>query len=168
MRFPATAGFVSLPVVVGVPRHSCPRAPGAVPRHSWLGSAGGGGVRSLATTGCGSWLRLLATPGWGLLVAVGCFVGGGVPFCVCLWCVGLRAVDVLCCVLCVRGVRVVGGVVLWCSVGVSSACAGVPACVCVGCRWSVVCCPRLLRLGLAADACVGLVGVWCGSPATPG
>ena len=39
---PATPGWVSLPVVVGGPRHSWLRAPGAVPRHSWLGSAGGG------------------------------------------------------------------------------------------------------------------------------
>ena len=62
VRLPATPGWVSLPVVVGVPRHSWLRAPGAVPRHSWLGSAGSGGV------------RLPATPGWGLPVAVGCFV----------------------------------------------------------------------------------------------
>ena len=85
MRFPATSGWVSLPVVVGVPRHSWLRAPGAVPRHSWLGSASGGGVWSLATPGCGSSLPLTATPGWGLLVAVGCFVRVGVSrvLCVC-------------------------------------------------------------------------------------
>ena len=41
---PATLCWVSLPVVVGGPRHSWPRVPGVVPRHSWLGSAGGGGV----------------------------------------------------------------------------------------------------------------------------
>ena len=41
---PATPGWVSLPVVVGGPRHSWLRVPGAVPRHSWLGSVGGGGV----------------------------------------------------------------------------------------------------------------------------
>ena len=41
---PATPGWVSLPVVVGGPRHSWLRVPGAVLRHSWLGSAGGGGV----------------------------------------------------------------------------------------------------------------------------
>ena len=65
MRFPATLGCVSLPVVVGAPRHSWLRALGAVPRHSWLGSAGGGGVWSLATPGCGSRLRFPATSGWG-------------------------------------------------------------------------------------------------------
>ena len=102
MRLPATPSWVSLPLVVGVPRHSRLRAPGAVPRHSWLGSAGGGGV------------RLPATPGWGLPVALGCFVGGGVPCCVCLWCVWLPAVAVLCFVLCVCGVRFVGRVVWWC------------------------------------------------------
>ena len=37
------AGFRCRPCWV-FPRHSWPRAPGAVPRHSWLGSAGGGGV----------------------------------------------------------------------------------------------------------------------------
>ena len=107
---PATPGWVSLPVVVGGPRHSWLRVPGAVPRHSWLGSVGGGGVR----LGCGwcvvwsvprhSWRRFLcatprhsclgfaagggvwfpATPGWGLLAAVVC----GVWCVVCgVWCV---------------------------------------------------------------------------------
>ena len=66
---PATPGWVSLPVVVGGPRHS------------WLGSVGGGGVGcvvccvlvgSLATPGGGSCVLLLATPGWvSLLVVVG-------------------------------------------------------------------------------------------------
>ena len=140
MRFPATPGWVSLSVVVGVPRHSWLRARGAVPRHSWLGSAGcGGGFRG----------------------------GGGVPCCVCLWRGWLRVVLVLLYVLCFCGVCVVGGVVWWCGVGVSSACAGVRASVCVVCRWSVVACPRLSRLGLAAGVCVGVVGVCCGSLATP-
>ena len=67
MRLPATPGWVSLPVMVGVPRHSRLKALGAVPRHSWLGSAGGGGV------------RLPANPGWGLLVAVGVLCGSGCP-----------------------------------------------------------------------------------------
>ena len=58
---PATPGWVSLPVVVGVPRHSWLRVPGAVPRHSWLGSAGGGGL-------------------W-------CVVCGGGVFVSCGWCV---------------------------------------------------------------------------------
>ena len=76
MLLPATPGRVSLPVVVGVPRHSWLRVPGAVPRHSWLGSAGGGGVWCAAVVcwwGCGwcvvwlvprhSWRRFLcATP----------------------------------------------------------------------------------------------------------
>ena len=68
MLLPATPGWVSLPVVVGVPRHpwlrvpgaavvaaphlSRLRAPGAVPCHSWLGSAGGGGVSCVV---CGVW-----------------------------------------------------------------------------------------------------------------
>ena len=81
---PATPGWVSLPVVVGGPRHSWLRSPGgggvwwgcgwcvvclvprhswrrflcATPRHSWLGFAACGGV------------RFPATPGWGLLAAV--------------------------------------------------------------------------------------------------
>ena len=80
----ATPGWVSLPVVVGGPRHSWLRSPGgggvwwgsgwcvvclvprhswrrflcATPRHSWLGFAACGGV------------RFPATPGWGLLAAV--------------------------------------------------------------------------------------------------
>ena len=66
---PATPGWASLPVVVGGPRHSWLRSPGAVPRHSRLGYVGGGGV----WWGCGwcvvwlvprhSWRRFLcATP----------------------------------------------------------------------------------------------------------
>ena len=81
---PATPGWVSLPVVVGGPRHSWLRSPGgggvwwgcgwcvvclvprhswrrflcATPRHSWLGFAACGGV------------RFPATPCWGLLAAV--------------------------------------------------------------------------------------------------
>ena len=97
---PATPGWVSLPVVVGGPRHS------------WLGSAGGGGVwcvvcgvwqwcvgevvagvwcgLSLATPGGGSCVLLPATPGWVSLPVVvggprhswlGSAGGGGV------WCV---------------------------------------------------------------------------------
>ena len=73
---PATPGWVSLPLVVGGPRHS------------WLGSAGGGGVwcvvcgvfvGSLATPGGGSCVLLPATPGWVLLAAVVCGV----------WCVAV-------------------------------------------------------------------------------
>ena len=139
---PATPGWVSLPAVVGVPRHSWRRVPGAVPRHSWLGFAVGGGVWcvvcgvwrvacsggvcggfvagvwcgwSLATPGGGSCVLLPATPGWvSLPVVVVCFAGGGVLCCVCLGCVWVCAVAVLCCVLRVCGVCVFGGVVWWC------------------------------------------------------
>ena len=123
MLLPATPGWVSLQVMVGVPRHSWLRVPGAVPRHSWLGSAGGGGV------------RLPATPGWGLPVVVVCFAGGGVPCCVCLWCVWLCAVAVVCCVLPVCGVCVVGGVVWWCGGCVFRVC---------WCAWLHVCGVRLV------------------------
>ena len=100
---PATPGWVSLPVVVGGPRHS------------WLGSAGGGGVWcvvcgvwrwcvvgvvvgvwcgwSLATPGGGPCVLLPATPGWvSLPVVVGGprhswlgSVGGGGLWCVVCW-----------------------------------------------------------------------------------
>ena len=136
---PATPGWVSLPVVVGGPRHSWLRVPGAVPRHSWLGSVGGGGV----WWGCGwcvvwsvprhSWRRFLratprhlwvgfaagggvwspATPGWGLLAAVVCGV----------WCV----VCGVWCVVCGGGVLV--GLWLVCGVvGPSPLLAEVPVC----------------------------------------
>ena len=79
---PATPGWVSLPVVVGGPRHS------------WLGSVGGGGVWCvvccwgpspllaevpvcyspplLAGFCCRWWWAVPATPGWGPLAAVVC------------------------------------------------------------------------------------------------
>ena len=103
---PATPGWVSLPLVVGGPRHS------------WLGSAGGGGVWCVVCGGgvlvglwlvcgvvgpspllaevpvcysppllagfcCRGWWAVPATPGWGPLAAVVCGVwcvvcGGGV------------------------------------------------------------------------------------------
>ena len=133
---PATPGWVSLPVVVGGPRHSWLRAPGAVPRHSWLGSAGGGGVwwgcgwcvlwlvprhswrRFLCATPRHSWLgfaagggvRFPATPGWGLLAAV---VRG-------VWCV-------VCGVWCERWC--VGGVVAGVWFGWSLATPGGGSCV---------------------------------------
>ena len=108
MLLPATPGWVSLPVVLGGPRLSWRRVPGAVPRHSWLGSAGGGGVwwgcgwcvvwllprhswrRFLCATPRHPWLgfaagggvRFPATPGWGFPV------GSGVWCVVCgVWCV---------------------------------------------------------------------------------
>ena len=93
---PATPGWVSLPVVVGDPRHS------------WLGSAGGGGVWCvvwcvvccwgsspllaevpvcyspplLAGLRCRWWWAVPATPGWGPLAAVVCVLclaGSGGP-----------------------------------------------------------------------------------------
>ena len=70
MLLPATPSWVSLPVVVGVPRHSWRRVPGAVPRHSWLGSAGGGGVWFLV---CGVWCVVC-----GVGVLVGLWVVCGV------------------------------------------------------------------------------------------
>ena len=103
MLLPATPGWVSLPVVVGGPRHS------------WLGSAGGGGVWcvvcgvwrwcvvgvvvgvwcgwSLATPGGGPCVLLPATPGWvSLPVVVGGprhswlgSVGGAGLWCVVCW-----------------------------------------------------------------------------------
>ena len=106
MLLPATPGWVSLPVVVGGPRHS------------WLGSACGGGVWCVVCGGgvlvglwlvcgvvgpspllavvpvcysppllagfrCRWWWAVPATPGWGPLAAVVCGVwcvvcGGGV------------------------------------------------------------------------------------------
>ena len=115
---PATPGWVSLPVVVGGPRHS------------WLGSACGGGVWcvvcgvwrwcvggvvagvwcgwSLATPGGGSCVLLPATPGWVSLPVVvggprhswlGSACGGGVWCVVCgvwRWCVGGVVAGVWC------------------------------------------------------------------------
>ena len=115
---PATPGWVSLPVLVGGPRHS------------WLGSAGGVGVWCVACGGgvlvglwlvcgvvgpspllaevpvcysppllagfrCRWWWAVPATPGWGPLVAVVCGV----------WCVlcGGWCACVFVCVLCLAG-----------------------------------------------------------------
>ena len=144
---PASPGWVSLPVVVGVPRHSWLRVAGAVSRHSWLGSAGGGGV------------RLPATPGWGPPVVVVCFAVGGVPCCLCLWCVWVCAVAVLCCVLRVCGVCVVAGVVWWCG--------GCVFCVC-WCVWLCVCgVPVVCGLVSPPLATPGR-WPWAWFPATPG
>ena len=60
----ATPGWVLLPVVVGGPRHSWRRVPGAVPRHSWLGFAVGGGVWCVV---CGVWCVVC---GGGVLVGL--------------------------------------------------------------------------------------------------
>ena len=181
---PATPGWVSLPVVVGGPRHS------------WLGSVGGvavwcvvcgGGVLVglwlvcgvvgpspllaavpvcyspplLAGFRCRWWWAVPATPGWGPLAAVVCGV----------WCV-----------VCGGGVLV--GLWLVCGVvGPSPLLAEVPVCysppLLAGfrCRWWWAV-PATPGWGpLAASVCgvwrwcvVGVVvGVWCGwSLATPG
>ena len=161
---PATPGWVSLPVVVGGPRHS------------WLGSACGGGVWcvvcgvwrwcvggvvagvwcgwSLATPGGGSCVLLPATPGWVSLPVV---VGG--PRHSWLGSVGGVAVW---CVVCGAGVLV--GLWLACRVvGPSPLLAEVPVCysppLLAGfrCRWWWAV-PATPGWGpLAALLC----GVWC-------
>ena len=161
---PATPGWVSLPVVVGGPRHS------------WLGSACGGGVWcvvcgvwrwcvggvvagvwcgwSLATPGGGSCVLLPATPGW---VSLPLVVGG--PRHSWLGSVGGVAVW---CVLCGAGVLV--GLWLACGVvGPSPLLAEVPVCysppLLAGfrCRWWWAV-PATPGWGpLAAVVC----GVWC-------
>ena len=181
---PATPGWVSLPVVVGGPRHS------------WLGFAGGGGVWCVAVVcwwGCGwcvvwlvprhSWRRFLcATPRHSWLG----FASGGVG----------RAPPLLagvrwrrCCVVCGVWRWCVGGVVagVWC--GWSLAIPGGGSCVLLPATpgWVslpvVVGGPRHSWLGSACGGgvwcvvcgvwrwCVGgvVAGVWCGwSLATPG
>ena len=101
MLLPATPGRVSLLVVVGVPRHSWLRVPGAAPRHSWLGSAGRGG--------------------W-------CFRGWGFPVLCVLVARRVHVVPVLVCLVCLRGVCVGGGVGVG---GAPSACVCGCACLCV-------------------------------------
>ena len=172
MLLPASPGWISLPVVVGGPRHS------------WLGSAGGVGVwcvavvcgvwfvvcgvllGSLATPGGGSCVLLPATPGWvSLPVVVGgprhSWLGsaGGVG----VWCVA---------VVCYFWLWLVCGVV-----GPSPLLAQVPVCysqpLLAGfrCRWWWAV-PATPGWGpLAAVVC----GVWCvvcgvllGSLASPG
>ena len=64
MLLPATPGWVSLLVVVGVPRQSSRRVPGTVARHSWLGFAVGGGVWCLV---CAMWCVVC---GGGVLVGL--------------------------------------------------------------------------------------------------
>ena len=144
MRLPATPGWVSLLVVVGVPRHSWLRAPGAVPCHSWLGSAGGGGAWLLASL-LWSWLRFPATPGWGppaVAVAVSVGLGGGFLV-VCVFMA--RCVRAWCLCWCVCRVFVV---VAW--VWVCLPCVLVCVCVWVS-GWG--------RLGFAAGVGVRVVGV---------
>ena len=150
---PATPGWVSLPVVVGGPRHS------------WLGSAGGGGVWCVAVV-CWllvprhSWRRFLcATPRHSWLG----FAAGG----------GGRSPPLLAgvrwrrwCVVCGGGVLVVGPSPLLAEVPV---CYSPPLLAGFRCRrWCVVC-------GVWCAACgvrrwrVWWVCGWCGwSLATPG
>ena len=154
---PATPGWVSLPVLVGGPRHS------------WLGSAGGGGVWCVAVVcwwGCGwcvvwlvprhSWRRFLcATPrhSWLGFAAAG---GGRSPPLL----AGVRWRR--CCVVCGVWRWCVGGVVagVWC--GWSLATPGGGSCVLLPATpgWVslsvVVGGPRHSWLG---SACGG--GVWC-------
>ena len=144
---PATPGWVSLPLVVGGPRHS------------WLGSVGGvavwcvvcgGGVLVrlwlvcgvvgpspllaevpvcyfpplLAGFRCRWWWAVPATPGWGPLAAVVCGV----------WCVvcGVCSGGVL------VGLGLVCGVWWWCVVGVVVGVWPVAVVCCWGCGWCVV------------------------------
>ena len=170
---PATPGWVSLPVVVGGPRHS------------WLGSACGGGVWcvvcgvwrwcvggvvagvwcgwSLATPGGGSCVLLPANPGWVSLPVV---VGGPRHSWLGSACGGVYGVW---CVVCGGGVLV--GLWLVCGVvGPSPLLAEVPVCysppLLAGfrCRWWWAV-PATPGWGpLAAVVC----GVLLGSLATPG
>ena len=164
---PATPGWVSLPVVVGGPRHS------------WLGSACGGGVWCVVCGGgvlvglwlvcgvvgpspllavvrvcysppllagfrCRWWWAVPATPGWGPLAAVVCGV----------WCVGVWR----CC-----GVAVVAGV--WC--GWSLATPGGGPCVLLPATPGWVSLPVVLGgprhswLGSVGGGCVWCVVCWC-------
>ena len=154
---PATPGWVSLPVVVGGPRHS------------WLGFAGGGGVWCVAVVcwwGCGwcvvwlvprhSWRRFLcATPRHSWLG----FASGGVG----------RAPPLLagvrwrrCCVVCGVWRWCVGGVVagVWC--GWSLATPGGGSCVLLPATPGWVSLPVVVggpRHSWLGSACGG--GVWC-------
>ena len=154
---PATPGWVSLPVVVGGPRHS------------WLGSAGGGGVWCVAVVcwwGCGwcvvwlvprhSWRRFLcATPRHSWLG----FASGG----------GGRSPPLLagvrwrrCCVVCGVWRWCVGGVVagVWC--GWSLAAPGGGSCVLLPATPGWVSLPVVVggpRHSWLGSACGG--GVWC-------
>ena len=162
MRFLATPGWGPLSVVVGVSSPILAEDPGcgsspllsgvrwwwwcvvprqtwlrvllvAVPRHSWLGPAGRGGGG-----GPFPWVWIGGFPCCECLWRGACAWAGAFVCLVSLWC--------LCWWWCG-----------WCGGGVSSACVGVRACVCVVCRWSVVACPR----PLSAGACCWCL-CWCG------
>ena len=168
---PATPGWVSLPVLVGGPRHS------------WLGSSGGGGVWCVV---CGVWCVVC---GGGVLVGLWLLCGvvgpspllAGVPVCYsppllagfrCRWWWAVPATPgwgPLAAVLCGVSFVVCGGGVLvelwlvWCVVGPSPLLAEVPLCysppLLAGfrCRWWWAV-PATPGWGpLAAVVC----GVWC-------
>ena len=155
---PATPGWVSLPVVVGGPRHS------------WLGSAGGGGVWCVALVcwwGCGccvvwlvprhSWRRFLcATPrhSWLGFAAAG---GGRSPPL-------LAGVLRRWCVVCGVWRSCVGGVVagVWC--GWSLATPGGGSCVLLPATPGWVSLPLVVggpRHSWLGSACGGVCCVWC-------
>ena len=155
---PATPGWISLPVVVGGPRHS------------WLGSAGGGGVWCVALVcwwGCGccvvwlvprhSWRRFLcATPrhSWLGFAAAG---GGRSPPL-------LAGVLRRWCVVCGVWRWCVGGVVagVWC--GWSLATPGGGSCVLLPATPGWVSLPLVVggpRHSWLGSACGGVCGVWC-------
>ena len=191
MLLPATPGWVSLPLVVGGPRHS------------WLGSAGGGGVWCVAVVcwwgfgWCVVWLVprlfwrwfLCATPRHSWL---GFAAGGGARSPPLLAGVRWRRWCVVCGVWCVVcGGAVLVGLWLVCGVvGPSPLLAGVPVCYSppplawFRCRWwwavpttpgwgplaAVVCGVWFVVCGVWRWCVGGVVAaVWCGwSLATPG
>ena len=146
MQFPATPGWVPLSVVVGVPRHSWLRAPGAVPASP--------GWAPLVVVVCGPSPLLAAGPGCGsppLLAWVrrlrwAVSWGRGVSRVVCVCGVGSRAWRSCFFVFCVFVVSV----------------------LLVGWRGGVVwlCLPRALVCVLACAWCVG--GLWLLVPASLG
>ena len=155
---PATPGWVSLPVVVGGPRHS------------WLGSAGGGGVWCVALVcwwGCGccvvwlvprhSWRRFLcATPRHSWLGFASAGGGRSPPL--------LAGVLRRWCVVCGVWRWCVGGVVagVWC--GWSLATPGGGSCVLLPATPGWVSLPLVVggpRHSWLGSACGGVCGVWC-------
>ena len=156
MLLPATPGWVSLPVVVGVPRHSWLRVPGAVPRHSWPGSTGGGGV------------RLSATPGWGQPVVAVCFAGGGVPCCVCLS-LGTVLLGLVVCAFVSCGFCRFRSVLcaVCCAVLCVPGCGAALRC-CALCRPVLCCCVLCCFAALGWCRCSSCRAVPSGAPRRPG
>ena len=185
MLLPATPGWVSLPVVVGGPRHSWLRSPGgggvwwgcgwcvvwlvprhswqrflcATPRHSWLGFAAGGCGRSSPLLAEGPGRGSPPVLGWGPLAAVEC--GGVVPGVWCGW--SLATPNEGSCVLLPATPGWVSLPVVVC---------GSPPLLAGACwlRWLVVCGVWCVVCGVRRWCVGGVVaGVWCGwSLATPG